>query len=106
MKDPDVPSLIQGLREGGARREAAIARLTIAGRRAIARLVEAGHASRLLLSHDTATKNMWTRNGGNGLGYVPRLFLSRLERHGVPAAVTADLMTVNPRSLFEESSWH
>jgi hypothetical protein len=41
MKDPDVPSLIQGLREGGARREAAIARLTIAGKRAVARLVDA-----------------------------------------------------------------
>jgi hypothetical protein len=41
MKDPDVPALIQGLREGGARREAAIARLTIAGTRAVARLVEA-----------------------------------------------------------------
>jgi hypothetical protein len=41
MKDPDVPSLIQGLRERGARREAAIARLTIAGRRAVARLVDA-----------------------------------------------------------------
>ena len=41
MKDPDVPSLIQGLRDGGDRREAAIARLTIAGKRAVARLVEA-----------------------------------------------------------------
>src|SRR5687767_5254076 len=41
MTDPDVPSLIQGLRDGGDRREAAIARLTIAGKRAVARLVEA-----------------------------------------------------------------
>lgn len=40
MTDPDVPSLIQGLRDGGDRREAAIARLTIAGKRAVARLVE------------------------------------------------------------------
>jgi hypothetical protein len=40
MKDPDVPSLIQGLRDGGARREAAVARLTIAGTRAVARLVD------------------------------------------------------------------
>ncbi|MEV5302572.1 MULTISPECIES: phosphotriesterase family protein [Amycolatopsis methanolica group] len=67
---------------------------------AIARLVEAGHASRLLLSHDLSLKNMWTRNGGNGVGYVPRLFLPRLERHGVPASVTADLLTTNPRRLF------
>jgi hypothetical protein len=41
MKDPDVPSLIEGLGVGGDRREAAIARLTIAGRRAITRLVDA-----------------------------------------------------------------
>lgn len=41
MKDPDVPSLIEGLRDGGDRREAAIARLTIAGKRAVARLVDA-----------------------------------------------------------------
>jgi hypothetical protein len=41
MKAADVPSLIHGLREGGARREAAIARLTIAGKRAVARLVDA-----------------------------------------------------------------
>jgi len=39
MKDPDVASLIQGLQDGGNRREAAIARLTIAGKRAVARLV-------------------------------------------------------------------
>lgn len=41
MKDSDVPSLLQGLRDSGDRREAAIARLTIAGKRAVARLVEA-----------------------------------------------------------------
>lgn len=70
---------------------------------AIARLVDAGHVDRLLLSHDMAVKSMWTRNGGNGMGYVPRLFLPRLERHGVPPAVVADLMTVNPRRMFVES---
>ena len=41
MAAPDVPSLIEGLRDGGDRREAAIARLIIAGRRAVARLVDA-----------------------------------------------------------------
>ncbi|WP_344600489.1 phosphotriesterase [Sporichthya brevicatena] len=70
---------------------------------AIARLVDAGHASQLLLSHDVALKSLWTRNGGNGMGYVPRLFLPRLERHGVPAAVTAELLTVNPRRLFGDA---
>jgi hypothetical protein len=41
MQEPDVSSLIQGLRDGGNRREAAIARLTIAGKRAVARLLAA-----------------------------------------------------------------
>jgi HEAT repeat protein len=41
MKDSDVPSLIQGLRDAGDRREAAIARLTIAGKRAVAQLLDA-----------------------------------------------------------------
>lgn len=67
---------------------------------AVARLIGDGHAERILLSHDLAAKAMWTRHGGNGLGYVPRLFLPRLERHGVPAAVVAELMTANPRRLF------
>jgi phosphotriesterase-related protein len=70
---------------------------------AVARLIEEGHAERILLSHDLAAKAMWTRNGGNGLGYVPRLFLPRLERHGVPASVAAELLTANPRNLFTEA---
>ena len=40
LKGADVASLIDGLRAGGDRREAAIARLTIAGRRAVPRLLE------------------------------------------------------------------
>ena len=67
---------------------------------AIAGLIRDGHGSQILLSHDLATKSMWTRNGGNGVGYVPRLFLPRLQRHGVTAEATADLVTANPRRLF------
>lgn len=70
---------------------------------AIAGLIRDGHGGRILLSHDLAVKSMWTRNGGNGVGYVSRLFMPRLERHGVPASVVADLLTVNPRRLFEGS---
>ena len=47
-----------------------------------------------------ALKSMWTRNGGNGLGYVPRLFLPRLRRHGVPDDVADRLLTENVRELF------
>jgi phosphotriesterase-related protein len=68
---------------------------------AVAGLIRDGYGEQLLLSHDLAVKSMWTRNGGNGIGYVPRLFLPRLERHGVPGSVTSDLLTVNPRRLFE-----
>lgn len=72
--------------------------------KAIAGLVKDGHAPRILLSHDLAVKSMWTRNGGNGVGYIPRLFLSRLERHGVALSAAADMMTVNPFQLFSASA--
>lgn len=67
---------------------------------AVAALVAAGHTDQLLLSHDMATKAMWTRNGGNGYGYVPRFFLPRLQRLGVPGEAAAGLLTANPRRLF------
>lgn len=67
---------------------------------AIACLIDDGWANRVLLSHDLALKSMWARHGGSGLGYVPRLFLPRLHRHGVSPDVTASLMTTNPRELF------
>jgi phosphotriesterase-related protein len=72
--------------------------------KAIAGLVKDGHARRILMSHDLAVKSMWTRNGGNGVGYVPRLFLSRLERHGVPLSMATDMMTINPLDLFAGSA--
>ncbi|GAA4864239.1 phosphotriesterase [Pseudonocardia benzenivorans] len=70
---------------------------------AVAGLIRDGYAARILLSHDVATKSMLTCNGGNGFGYVPKLFLPRLERHGVTSGVVADLMTANPRRLFSSS---
>ena len=45
MKDPDVPLLIEALRGDATRREAAIARLTIAGKRAVGGLVDAYQAT-------------------------------------------------------------
>lgn len=67
---------------------------------AIARLVDQGHAPQILLSHDLAAKSMFTQHGGNGVGYVPRLFLPRLQRHGVAAEVASSLVTENPQRLF------
>jgi phosphotriesterase-related protein len=67
----------------------------------LARLLHSGHGDRLLVSHDVFVKSMWTRNGGNGYGYLPRLFLPRLvRRHGVAQAAAEALLTINPMQLF------
>jgi len=70
---------------------------------AVAGLIRDGHSARILLSHDVSAKSMWTCNGGNGFGYVPKLFLPRLERYGVTPHVAAALMTANPGRLFAAS---
>ena len=69
--------------------------------RAIARLVETGHADRILLSHDVFLKMMLTRYGGNGYAYILRHFLPRLKRHGLDDQLLHRLMRDNPRSVFE-----
>jgi phosphotriesterase-related protein len=68
--------------------------------RAIAGLIETGHGGQLLLSHDLFLKSMLTRYGGNGLNYVPTLFLDRLAEHGVDRAEAAELLRANPARLF------
>jgi phosphotriesterase-related protein len=67
---------------------------------AVAGLIADGLAGQLLLSHDVFLKGMWTRNGGNGYAFVPTVFLPRLRDLGVPADVTAGLLTANPAALF------
>ena len=73
---------------------------------AIARLVARGEGERVLLSHDVFLKSMWTRNGGNGFGYVPRLFLDRLVRHGVDPQVAAGMLDERPAAVFEAAAAH
>ncbi|WP_414474716.1 phosphotriesterase [Microvirga sp. M2] len=68
--------------------------------RAIVKLVEAGYADRILLSHDVFLKMMLTRYGGNGYAYIPRHFLPRLRRHGLKEAILNQMMQDNPRSVF------
>jgi phosphotriesterase-related protein len=68
--------------------------------RAVALLVDHGHAGRVLLSHDVFVKIMWTRHGGNGFSFVQRLFLPRLQRLGVDRATAESLLTDNPREVF------
>lgn len=72
--------------------------------RAIARLIEAGHLDRILLSHDVFLKMMLTRYGGNGYAFVPKHFLPRLKRHGVAETALRRLMHDNPRSVFDASA--
>lgn len=71
---------------------------------AVSGLVRDGYADRLLLSHDVFLKAMWTRNGGNGYGYVPVAFLPRLIEAGVAAGTAHDLITVNPAALFTRAA--
>jgi phosphotriesterase-related protein len=71
---------------------------------AIARLVDAGYARQVLLSHDVFLKNMWTRYGGNGFGYVPLLFLDRLVRHGIPRPVAEAMIDQHPTTVFEAAA--
>ncbi|MBW0088488.1 phosphotriesterase [Pseudonocardia sp. KRD-184] len=70
---------------------------------AVAGLIRDGYSARILLSHDVAAKSMLTCNGGNGFGYVPKIFLPRLERYGVTPEVAAALLTANPGRLFAAS---
>ena len=69
--------------------------------RHIARLVDRGLGGRVLVSHDVFVKSMWTVHGGNGYGYIPRLFLPRLQqRYGLSAESVDALLTSNVRELF------
>lgn len=69
--------------------------------RHIARLLDAGLGGRVLVSHDVFVKAMWTIHGGNGYGYIPRLFLPRLRRRfGIDGEQADALLTSNVRDLF------
>lgn len=72
--------------------------------RAIVKLVEMGHASRILLSHDVFLKMMLKHYGGNGYAYVLRHFLPRLKRHGLDNQTLDIFMRSNPRSVFEATT--
>ncbi|QVQ51773.1 phosphotriesterase-related protein [Spiractinospora alimapuensis] len=71
---------------------------------AVRRLVGAGHAGQILLSHDVFLKAMLPQYGGNGFAYVPTLFAQRLRDVGVEDSVVTSLLRDNPRSLFDSAS--
>ncbi len=69
--------------------------------RAILRLADAGFLDRVLLSQDVFIKMMLTAYGGNGYAFVQRHFLPRLQRHGLDPAACNQLLTTNPRRVFD-----
>lgn len=63
------------------------------------KLIELGYAKQIVLSHDVFLKQMWVKNGGNGWGFVPNVFLSLLSAKGVDHKIIERLCTVNPANL-------
>lgn len=71
---------------------------------AVARLIDAGHAGRLLLSHDLFLKSMLTGRGGHGLTYLLTEFPAVLETLGFQGGVVREMLSLNPRALFEAAA--
>jgi phosphotriesterase-related protein len=68
------------------------------------RLLDAGYAERLLLSHDVCLKMQWKHYGGPGYDALLRRVVPRLRKRGVTQK-TLDLMLVeNPARLFSRSA--
>lgn len=66
---------------------------------AVCKLIELGYGNQLVLSHDVFLKQMWAKNGGNGWGFVPNVFLSLLAAKGAQPEIIDQLCTVNPANL-------
>ena len=63
---------------------------------AVAHLIE---LDQLVLSHDVFLKQMWAKNGGNGWGFVPDVFLAYLAERGVDKTILKKLCIDNPGRL-------
>lgn len=66
---------------------------------AVAHLIELGYADQIVLSHDVFLKQMWAKNGGNGWGFVPNVFLAYLAARGVDKDILRKLCIDNPARL-------
>ena len=71
---------------------------------AIARLLADGYGKRLLLSHDVFIKTLLRTYGGFGYAHVLTGFADRLERHGVGREQLLEILTANPRAVFD-AAW-
>jgi phosphotriesterase-related protein len=65
----------------------------------IVRLVEAGHADRVMLSGDQARPSQYRANGGDGFGKVLVRFVPLLRQRGLPDATIDQLLVANPRRV-------
>lgn len=66
---------------------------------AVFKLIEMGYEKQIVLSHDVFLKQMWAKNGGNGWGFVPNVFLSLLSKRGVDKRIIDRLCIDNPANL-------
>lgn len=60
-------------------------------------LVEAGHASKLLLASDFSNARGLKKNGGGGLGQAVTVFAPMLLKAGLPEATLKSILNDNPR---------
>ena len=71
---------------------------------AIARLLADGYGKRLLLSHDVFIKTLLRTYGGFGYAHVLTGFADRLERHDVGREQLLEILTTNPKAVFD-AAW-
>jgi phosphotriesterase-related protein len=62
----------------------------------IVRVMEAGFAERILLSHDVCKKSHLKADGGNGFDFIPAVFSERLREAGLSADILHQLLVTNP----------
>jgi phosphotriesterase-related protein len=67
---------------------------------ALVRLIEAGLADRLLLSHDICVKMQLRRYGACGYAHVLENIVPMLIHRGIPQAQVNQMLIYNPRELF------
>ena len=63
------------------------------------RLLDAGRASQLLLSHDICSRLQLDHYGGPGYAHVPGTIVPRLRAEGVSAADVEQMLVANPARL-------
>jgi phosphotriesterase-related protein len=66
---------------------------------AVLELVDAGHADRLLFSHDVCTKMQLTKYGGKGYAYIPEQVLPWLRSEGLSETDIQTIVKENPKRV-------